>query len=266
MKEKIMKAYRSLKLIYLFVAVVLLSSCTHSYYAPNTHMVPMFEKKGELIVTGAVGASHQLDYIDYDDCVETFEFQSAYALTDNIGILANGYYAYSDVGEEYSKGYIFEAGAGYFKSLNHLFVFETYGGFGFGNVENRYRISYYNNQAISNLDIIKYFVQPSIGLTTRYFDMAISTKFSGLNYLNFSYPNHENSMPEEDLKDLDYIERNSFSLLFEPAATIRLGYKNVKLQYQIGMSFNITNPDFPQNELMMSLGLCWIIGKDCPKK
>ncbi len=267
MKEKIMKASRSFKLICLFAAVVLLSSCTHSYYAPNTHMVPMFEKKGELIVTGAVGATNNyLDYIglvDYSDFIETLEFQGAYALTDNIGIIANGYYGDSGEGAEYSKGYFFEAGAGYYKPLDNLFVFETYGGFGFGNVENGYPIyPYTENQQVSKIDFVKFFAQPSLGLTTRYFDIAISTRFSGLKYTYLSYPYMVQS---EDLDDLEYITKNYFSILFEPAVTVRLGYKNVKLQYQFGMSFNLTNPDFPQENMMMSLGICLILGKDYPE-
>ena len=69
----------------------------------------------------------------------------------------------------------------------------------------------------------------------------------------------------EDLDDLEYIASNPFSILFEPALTVRLGYKNVKLQYQIGMSYNITNPDFPQENMMMSLGICLVLGKDYPE-
>jgi hypothetical protein len=55
--------------------------------------------------------------------------------------------------------------------------------------------------------------------------------------------------------DLNYIKINSSSLLVEPALTIRGGWKFVKIQTQLGLSRNLTNPGLMQEEVNLNVGL-----------
>jgi hypothetical protein len=237
-----------------FISIVLLSlsSCTHYYYAPNKLNVPLFDKEKEFSASVAMSVGNEF---------EAYEFQTAYAIDKNFGIMANGLFADRASGDEYGKGYIIEAGGGYFAPLNKYYVFEIYSGFGFGKVENGYgdQGNGLINSNYSELDFTRFFIQPSLGLTTRYIDVILSSRFAGLYYTDFYYPLN---LYESDLKDLRYIEDNPFSMIFEPAATLRLGYKELKFQIQIVYSLNINNPRLQQEEVNLNIGVCLLIGKE----
>lgn len=240
--------------VYFIISIALLSlfSCSHYYYAPNKLNVPMFEKEKEFSASAAMSFGNELG---------AYEFQTAYAATNNIGIMANAIFADVTSGDEYGKGYLIEAGGGYFSPLNKYYVFDIYGGFGFGNVENGYggQGNGFINSNYSELDFKRFFIQPSLGLTTRYIDIILSSRFAGLYYTDFYYPVN---LYERDLEHLRYIEDNPFSMIFEPAATIRLGYKVLKFQIQIVYSLNINNPRLQQEEVNLNLGVCLLIGKE----
>ena len=66
------------------------------------------------------------------------------------------------------------------------------------------------------------------------------------------------SMPPEEPTNtevLDYIENNPTSYLFEPAVMIRVGPPHLKLMTQFGRSKNLNNPDLPQEDFSLSIGL-----------
>jgi hypothetical protein len=52
-----------------------------------------------------------------------------------------------------------------------------------------------------------------------------------------------------------------YSGLIEPALTLRGGWRQFKLQVQLGMSRNLTHPDFPQVENYVSVGGYVAMGK-----
>ena len=143
------------------------------------------------------------------------------------------------------KGNLIEAGVGFFKPIGKHFVFETYGGFGQGSVTNNSRIGR------STFKLSRYFIQPSIGFTTPWFDIAASARFCELSYNQLD----SGKTISTDKTELDYITDNKTSLLFEPALTIRGGWKYIKCQMQLGLSQNLTNPDFQQEVFNFNLGV-----------
>ena len=217
-----------------------LSSCSHYYYAPNSHNVPLFQEKKEARISVAASGGDEFEGI---------EVQSAYSITNNVGVMVNGFVVQPQEGSEWGKGNLIEAGIGFFKPLGKNFVFETYGGFGQGSVTNKYRIGE------STFKFSRYFVQPSIGFTTPWFDIAASVRICELSYLQLDN-NNTNSL---DKAELDYIKDNKTSLLFEPALTIRGGWKYIKGQMQVGLSQNLTNPDFQQEEFNVNIGVYFTI-------
>lgn len=214
------------------------SSCVHYYYAPNAHNVPLFHEKEEVKLAGikSYGSYH-----------EGTEFQSVFSITDKIGIIGNSYTAQGGNKKKnnYGEGSYYEAGCGYFKPVLEKFVFETYGGIGLGNVENRYE-----DYGYSNLDYNKYFLQPSFGFTSKYFETALSVRFCGLYYNKIV----DNTI-QDNKENVEYIKNNKFSYLFEPALTYRFGWKYIKIQVQYVFSINMNYPEFPMDNTNLNIGL-----------
>jgi len=88
-----------------------LTGCAHIYYAPNAHNVPFFRGKGEGVIHAAIGAG--TDEVDL-----SVDIQTAYAVTKEIGFMAN-YYRSMGKGEngagntEGGNGHLLEFGLGY---------------------------------------------------------------------------------------------------------------------------------------------------------
>ena len=255
----------------LMIILASLNSCNHYYYAPNAHNVPLFQEKNEARITIARSGG--------DEFVGT-EFQSAYSITKNIGVMFNGFFVLpgndgglgsNEMGEFFNpiyssnttnaawgKGHLFEFGVGYFKALNKYFVFETYGGFGWGKATNQY-----DRSSTSTVNFRRHFIQPSIGFTTEWFDIAFSTRFCGLQYNNIDY---NIKIDSYDKVDLEYIENNRFSVLFEPAITLRGGWRYIKIQTQWGLSRNLNNPKLAQEILNGNIGIYVVITDKYKKK
>ncbi len=214
-----------------------LTSCAHYYYAPNAQNVPLLKEKKDTKLTVALSSGDEFT---------GFEAQFATAVSDKIGIMANLITASGneDNGES-GSGSMFEIGAGYFKPLGKRFVFETYGGIGYGTVSNKY------DPGTSKVKFTRLFVQPSIGFTTSWIDIALSTRLAGLNYHSVAYSGIEN----HDSSDLEYIKDNKFSFLFEPAFTVRAGWDQLKFQLQLVLSKNLNNSALQQEESNFNLGL-----------
>jgi hypothetical protein len=235
-------------LLWALPVLLLLGSCSHKFYAPNTHAVPLFQQQGEARASGMVWTGHEVNGV---------ELQGAYALTDRVGMMVNVIAAKGgEVGDTRSgNGYLLEAGSGYFRPLGEYGVFEAYAGLGTGQAKNRY----YDSQsatftATSTVGLLRVFVQPSIGITTPYLDGAFSTRVAWLSMRN----PRETARGQPSFSgdhEWQFIRLNPNTLLFEPAATLRAGWKYCKVQLQLGLSVNVIHPEFPQENINMSLGL-----------
>ncbi len=227
------------KILKITIIGILLSftSCVHYYYAPNAHNVPLLKEKGNTNVTIVISGGDEFTGI---------EGQVATAVSEKIGVLGNFMYASGNENfnghTESGSGFLFEVGAGYFKPILQKFVFETYGGLGIGSVSNKYE------SGSSKVKFTRIFIQPSIGFTTRSFEIALSSRFAGLNYHSIntnSYNDH----------DLEYIRNHKFSFIFEPAVTIRAGWEGAKFQLQYVFSKNQSNPSLAQETGNINFGL-----------
>ena len=235
----------------ILITVSVLCSCTHHYYIQNAQNVPLFKEKNELNGTLAVGGGDEINKVDA---------QGAYSIADNIGLMGSFMYAEDESSDESSDGgygFFGDASFGYFYPLNNYFVFETYAGFGFASQHHTYSNSGENTElSTADLTFIKYFIQPSIGLTTNYFDIALSFRLSNLNFTDVGYyPYSGDPSQSYDFSELYYIKRNRDYYLLEPAATLRLGYKSFKFQLQIAHSIFLSKPDFSIADLSMTLGV-----------
>lgn len=220
----------------------LLFSCSPKYYSPNTQNVPLITEKNETNLTFA-GNANQV------------EFQGAFGITNNIAIKANGgFFIPVDTEQgDGGSGRFFEFGGGYFRPIGENFVFETYGIVGFGTMENHFPSSVQANpQTRGNIsaNILRYGIQPNFGYKSKYFSAAISSRIVNLNYNNIS---GDLIFAGED--QLGYLNNNSSNFLVEPALTIKGGLERIKLQLQLGRSFNLSNQDFKQDFGFLTFGL-----------
>jgi len=201
----------------------ILGSCAPAY-VPNTVNTPMFSNKGDIQVNLNAGISG-------------FDPQLSYAVTDKLGIMLNGSFANStsDSSVNFHKHQFIEIGTGYYTKIGTSGRFETFGGLGYGKVKAEYDNDLWQSHA--DVDNIRIFIQPSIGVASDVFDGSLSSRFVFINLYKDS--------------------NESYGLFAEPALTGKLGYKYVKAVLQLGLSIplNADNIDFNYQPLLFSVGL-----------
>jgi len=229
------------------VATALLSSCSTNLYVPNSVNAPLLKEQGE--IKGSIDESN---------------LQLAVAVTDHVGIMANGFYKTYE-GEEYYKHYgrLGEIGAGYFSPLKNNLVFEAYAGGGMGFVSKKVTYTNSDNAEVSNTFSAKgarAFIQPGIGYSNKYFDAAFTPRFTFVKYTHFS----AGGFGEDELAR-DYLDKGrllkGFYTFAEPAFTVRLGYKYLKLQGQYGLTMKLSGENIRYQSTFGSLGVVLDIAK-----
>lgn len=238
-------------------ATFILSSCSHHYYVPATQNVPLLREKNEFRGTVAIGTG---------DETSTVDVQAAYAVTDKFAVIGN--FMSAKGGDEsagnWGRGSYGDLGFGYYKAFEGYYVFDCFVGLGLANQQHAYNRQETNtggtsvtvSNGSSELRYARWFLQPSIGLTFNAFDVAFTPAFS---YVNFTKVNNNMLVSNEDYLDLDAIAAHRNSVLFEPAFTIRGGWKYVKVQAQYSAASNLSNPDLNFLKSKASIGLSFAI-------
>jgi len=228
--------------------LVFLNSCTTQMYVSNSVNAPLLKEKGEVQVN-----------------ITQNDLQASAALGKNFAVMANGFYMnYKDNNSNYKHdGILGEAALGYFKPYKNNLVFEAFAGAGGGRISKQQMFTDNNNNsylAYFNAEATKVFIQPDIGYKTKFFDAVFSSRFSGVKYTSFDQQNY----PEVELHN-DYLDNNNLLgplfIFAEPAVTLRGGYKFVKLQFQYGLTINMTPNDIKHADNFSSLGVVINIAK-----
>ena len=238
------------KNIIIIFFLFMLTSCFRTYYIPRTLNVPLFKEKNEF--RAFVAAS---DVFPKGGGISTTEIQAAYSITNKFAIMANYMSAIGGNKStfEWGKGTYMDAAFGYYKSIKNHGVFEVFGGVGSSKQYHEYSYGDEGKRGTSELSFIKYFIQPSIGLTHSGVDIAFTSKLSNISFYNIKIDINES--------DVEEISKNRNSILFEPAITIRGGWKYVKLQMQILVSRNLTNPNLNFEKGGVNFGLSFAFAK-----
>ncbi len=208
------------KIIRLFLFLIIYSSCSSGIYNPNSLNTPMLIQKNNTKLNLAVGTSG-------------FDLQTAYAVTNQIGIMANGaitnYDAhYSDFKllgishptDEKHRETFGELGIGFFskKDTATTWRWEIYGGYGEGKTIQTMQT---DGTLVFQSPYQKYFFQPALGNISGEFEFIWAFRYS---YLT--------------LGEIDWIgnvsnRRTIATNVLEPSFTARRGWKNIKFFYQI---------------------------------
>lgn len=222
--------------------IISFTSCHPKYYIPNTQNVPLLKEQKQLNLSVA-GNSNQL------------EAQGAYGLTNHLAVMVNAalYIPKDDGNGNGGSGKLAEIGLGYYTPVAENFIFETYGLFGVGTVENYFPstvIEFPGTTGEINAYMFRYGIQPNIGYSGTYFTAAFSTRLVGLNYTQIN-----GNLTYEGSNQVTYLNSNKSSFLIEPALTIRGGIEKVKLQLQVTRSFNLSHTTFMQDYSLFTIGL-----------
>ena len=228
----------------LLVGVVVTQGCNPIYYSPSTQLVPLLSGKGDHSV--AVAANNTRG-----------ELQAAYAVGDQFALGVNGgrFRQKDNTSGDGGSGTFGEVAVGYFQNISTHVVFETYGLYGMGSVENHFKSSVAANPGTDgkiSSDLTRFGVQPALGYRGRLFEAAISTRIASLNYSN-----PHGTLVFDRQNQVSYLNSNNQMWLVEPALTLRAGAQFLKLQLQVGRSVNLTNSDFRQDKSHATLGIVY---------
>jgi hypothetical protein len=244
-----MKTNHLLVAVTLVGSVLILSSCGPTLYSTVGQNVPLFHQKGEgALSVGFMSASNDGYALNPANIIidgEGINLQAALAVDSNVAIFSS-FHSMNVSGDWEVKGNYFEIGGGLFKHNTETnLIGELFAGIGFGGLR-----SSSDGEAI-HAKCIKYFIQPSGGFSTKVFDMAFTPRFGIVNYISHS----GTDAPEVE----EFFQEKKITFVVEPGLTIRVGFKNVKLQYQMNyttFSFSSSNEDFdPVADFYGSIGL-----------
>lgn len=158
--------------LFLFAALVL-NSCA-PVYVPTKNNVPLLSGKGEFQAYAGAGVG--------------LNVQTAYALTDNIGVAANYLYIESnndkkDTGFEHQAG---EIAIGYYKNIQSNLTFEVYAGLGLGKGNAVQAPDIFSSTISASGEYQKYFIQPAVGTNEKWFKWNVSLKCSVIDFTSIS--------------------------------------------------------------------------------
>ncbi len=217
--------------------LAILSACNPHIYIPNTVNEPLLKEKHEF--KGSVSPSN---------------FQAAFAVTDNIAVMANGQYVYNfdldtddnDGNELFfddnARGGVIEGAVGYFKPLDpkKRMVFDVYAGYGNGSFKTLTKDYESSTTPVINDYLLrthfnKFFIQPGIGLSHPVIEAAFTSRISLLKF--YSLYAGTKAFENDPDRRINYMAiGNKVLPLYEPAFTFRVGYKYVKFQMQLMFS------------------------------
>lgn len=202
-----------------------ISSCK-MLYVPNSFNSPLLRNKGDGQINVAGGISG-------------IEAQTAYAITNKFGIMANGQVLNSTQDDTLKeRRTLFELGAGFTEKFSDNGIFEIFGGAGVGTVPADYRKIDYDGY--STTQITRYFIQPGIGFFNDWLDMSILSRLSAVSIGG---------------------ETNWF---YEPGFMAKMGYKRLRFYSCVGISVPFKRYDdqkWNHNPVMFSIGLHFNFGK-----
>ncbi|MBA9075570.1 MULTISPECIES: hypothetical protein [Rufibacter] len=233
------------------LALVFFASGCSSLYMPNVPNTPMLTAKGELS-TGA--------HITFRG---NANFNSAYAVSDHIGVLLNGSMMNNSRKKEDFRHMLLEGGGGYFTTFGpeNNRVLEIYAGLGYGSSDRTHKkespegvVSYDRQET----NFKKLFLQVNYSSKKKRYLRLFGEKYP-LNYGTALRVSHVNmlgfvrdnvSQPAED------------NIFLEPIFFTRMVLSpHVQLQYTSGSNFGLKNRDFmTAGNSVLSVGVVINVG------
>lgn len=238
-----MKTVRLFLMAFMVLAFASCSRQVHTY-VPNQANVPLLKEKNEFKAN-----------------ISLTNWQAAYAVSDNIAIMANGQYVWRNLmfnGDDdddddllldpYVRGGLVEGAVGFFKAVDSRkrAVFDVYAGYGngaFKTLDNSGDSVRGNTDYQIRTRFHKFFIQPSFGLSHKVVEAAFSSRFSVVRF-------YDQTMGSKAFLDNPNRRENFMRLsdkaipFFEPTFTVRVGYRYVKWHAQLLISVPINDEKY----------------------
>jgi len=238
------------------LSLFVLASCS-SIYIPSVPNTPMLTTQGEI----AAGAHMSLK--------GNFNFNSAYAVSNHVAVLANGAIMSNERDKRDIKHKMIEIGGGYFNTFgpDNNRILEIYGGIGSGRTERIFREFDKNDVLISSdLQEAKYdkkFIQ--VNYSSKKVD---NLKLFGVNFgLNYGTALRMSFVKTNDFYRNNVLQANEDNIFIEPVFFTRMILsEQVQLQYTSGSNFGLKNRKFLNaGNSVFSVGAVINLGR-APKK
>ena len=206
------------------VSALLLYSCSPNVYSTSGQNVPMFKAKGE------VSANVNFIYSDKVDKIVGAQAQGAYAISDKLAASFNvTALKQLKVPDSFwsGQGFYHEIAGGTYGTLaKKLITYEVFGGLGSGYMRSQNPERPFE---VLNTNIFKPYIQPSIGISSTYLELAITPRVA---YVRYKMSGYNVIAGSETISPLNSVG----SLVFEPGVTLRTGFKGTKFQIQYNYS------------------------------
>lgn len=211
-----------------WVLVASLSACAPVYITPAFN-APLLRRQGE--ISGAIHAG-----------TSGIDVQGAYAILDHIGVLAD-FSAYQ--GEAAQAHAYTDVGGGVFLPFGaDIGRFEVCAGVGYGRSSGAGKEPFSGRTINASGAYWRGFAQAALGMGSDIVDAAFVSRMA---YVRYQY----NDMPETNGEPGVHTE-----LFLEPAVLVRLGYRLLKAELQMGFDMPTTGAPGPVTQLFhMTLGL-----------
>jgi hypothetical protein len=242
---------------YMTAFLVIFCSCNRYYYKPNAVNVPLFTEGGQVhtSLSGSFGTANK----DYKGNTYFFDAQFAVSPINHLAIITNySTYAYRTAKPDFAIGnvdanaHLLEGGIGGYYAQGNKFkmVVDGYVGYGEGRMNSDVAMKFR-----------RFFVQPGIGVRSAAFDASFNLRISNVRYFDFDAKGRDDGYLQ-DQNLIDAVSRridNKRYTFFEPAFTIRTGYKFAKVQLQMVLAHDLTPQLWQYNAVRFSAGVYFSI-------
>lgn len=251
-----------------FSLLLLLSSCTHKYYAPSSPTLMGVNEKSELKLSGGFG-THL-----YDNSKKVnWQLMGAYSPVNRLKVAGSIFYLQSEEDNRYvftnttpiarGNGFIAEGALGTYwsKQKDALVTFDIYGGYGQGKVNN-----YYAEGGSAHLSFRKFFIQP--GLHYEYEDIfALRTgmRFVNLDFVEGNTFGDVTQVNNDVLLDLQENDPN-FLVEWSARAEVGLPYSKFFLGFTYTIPFRRGSRDYIIKSIFTTGATLELGGKKKKKK
>ncbi len=114
-----------------------------------------------------------------------------------------------------------------------------------------------------DLNYVKPFIQPSIGFTGKWLDIAFTPRIAHVTYTKALIGIND---PQMRANAERFFKEKKNTLVFEPGVTFRIGYRGLRAQAQFNVSSfsaegNPNGPDPNIGNEFMSLGLHYLVSR-----
>lgn len=200
------------------VAALLLASCTHRYYAPNTIYMPTLRQTGDAALNVGVSTGPEFNGL---------EAHAAFSPRKHTALMVNYFRAqsdkdatiYSDDGStfdhEWGKGHFIEGAIGGYLPLDERNTLSLFAGVGQGSTYN-----YFGFEREADLRFVRWFLQPSISTDFKHIRLGFGLRFAQLQFYKGAVDYRIDQNEREVIEQLD-----ADSPLFLPEYALHFGWK-----------------------------------------